>query len=165
MFASPRRESRRDAELGVRPLREVLSRRQVRYSAHLSQQAKAFELFIRAHKVGDVVSARVIRSNAKYGIALLECGARAYIDECLDHVSGKKVEWIPVPAAGQRIQVYVRLIQHQQSHIQVSIHTFTQDVCFNLFNVGYRSKFDGTAATFALLPWEKSRLLRGGRRG
>ena len=126
--------------------------------------AMAFERFVRIHMVGDVVSATVIRSRAKDGLALLECGAQAHIADCLDHEPGSKAQWIPVPVVGQRIQVYVRAIRRANHHILVSVHTFTVDMHFNLFNAGYRSSFDGSTASFALLPWERSRLVRDGRR-
>jgi hypothetical protein len=113
---------------------------------------------------GDVVSATVLRSRIKNGEAILEYGARAVIDDCLDHVPGKKVSWLPVPPAGQKIQVYVRSIRHENARVYVSIHTYTQDKKFNLFNVGYRSAFDGTAASFALLPREKPWLAHSTRR-
>ena len=165
MYANPRRVSQRDVELGVRPTREVRGHRQIRHEQAKLLQAKAFERFIRIHKEGDVVSATVIRSKSKDGEALLECGVKAHIDDCLDHEPGKKARWIAVPAVGQRTQVYVRVIRPANHHVCVSIHTFTLDTHFNLFNVGYRTGFDGTAASFALLPWEKPWLDRGKRRG
>ena len=165
MYVSHRRVSRRDVELGVRPSREVPGRRQIRHEEEKLQQAKAFERFIRLHKEGDVVSATVIRSKSKGGKALLDCGVRAEIDDCLDHAPGEKVRWIATPAVGQRIQVYLRVIRSERHYVSVSIHTFTQDVKFNLFNAGYRSSFDGSKATFALLPWERPWLVRGQRRG
>jgi ribosomal protein S1 len=149
----------------VRPTRGVRSRSQVRGDAKEHEQDKAFQRFVRKFKEGDVVSATVFRSKFKNGKALLEGGVKAFIDDCLDHEDGKKVNWIPVPPVGQRIQVYVRSIRRENRHISVSIHTFTQDEKFNLFNIGYRSAFDGTAATFALLPWEKPWLDRVARRG
>lgn len=165
MYASPHRVSKRDIERGVRPSREVRSWRQVRSEAEELQQGKAFERFVRKFKQGDVVSAMILRSKLKKGQAMLEGGVRALIDDCLDHVEGKNVRWIPVPPAGQRIQVYVRSIRPEKRIINVSIHTFTRDKKFNLFNIGFRSALDGTAATFALLPWEKPWLDRHTRRG
>ena len=165
MYASPRRVSRRDVELGVRQSREVPVRRQIRHEEEKLQQAKAFERFIRLHKEGDVVSATVIRSKSKGGKALLDCGVRAEIDDSLDHAPGEEVRWIATPAVGQRIQVYLRVIRSERHYVSVSIHTFTEDVKFNLFNAGYRSSFDGSKATFALLPWERPWLVRGQRRG
>ena len=164
MYASPRRASQRDIELGVRPSREVLSRRAVRLEQDRQMQIKAMARFVRRHKVGDVLSATVLRSKTKEGDVLLECGVRAHVDDCLDHEPGQKVQWLPVPGQGQRIQVYVRRIRPEQCLVWVSIHTFTRDPRFNLFNAGYRSSFDGTAAPFALLPWEKPRIVRDGRR-
>ena len=161
MYASPRRVSRRDVELGVRPSREVPGRRQIRRDEKKLQQAKAFERFIRLHKQGDVVNATVIRSKSKGGKALLDCGVSAEIDDCLDHEPGEKVRWIATPAVGQRIQVYLRVIRSERHYVSVSIHTFTQDEKFNLFNAGYRSSFDGSKAIFSLLPWEKPRMARG----
>ena len=165
MYVSHRRVSRRDVELGVRPSREVPGRRQIRHEEEKLQQAKAFERLIHLHKEGDVVSATVIRSKSKGGKALLDCGVRAEIDDCLDHKPGEKVRWIATPAVGQRIQVYLRVIRSERHYVSVSIHTFTQDTKFNLFNAGYRSSFDGSKATFALLPWERPWLVRGQRRG
>lgn len=165
MYASPRRVSRRDVELGVRAPREIPGRRQVRHEEEKLQQAKAFEQFIRIHKVGDVVSPRVIRSKSKGGKALLDCGVNANIDDSLDYEPGKKVRWIETPGVGQRIQVYVRVIRRDGHYVSVSLHTFTQDAKFNLFNAGYRSAFDGSNATFALLPWQTPRLVHGRRRG
>ena len=164
MYASPRRVSQRDIELGVRPSREVLSRRAVRLEQDRQMQIKAMARFVRCHKVGDVLSATVLRSKTKEGDVLLECGVRAHVDDCLDHEPGQKVQWLPVPGKGQRIQVYVRRIRPEQCLVWVSIHTFTRDPRFNLFNAGYRSSFDGTAAPFALLPWEKPGIVRDGRR-
>ncbi len=165
MYASPRRLSRRDVELGVRPSRTVPGRRQIRNEEEKLQQAKAFEKFIRSHKEGDVVSATVIGSRAKDGRVLLDCGVKAIVDDCLDHEAGSKVRWLATPCVGQRIQVYVRVIRRDRHCVAVSIHTFTHDAKFNLFNAGYRSSFDGSQATFALLPWEKPWLVRTGRRG
>ena len=165
MYASPRRVSRRDVELGVRQSREVPGRRQIRHEEEKLQQAKAFERFIRLHKEGDVVSATVIRSKAKGGKALLDCGVTAEIDDCLDHEPGEEVRWIATPDVGQRIQVYLRAIRSERNYVSVSIHTFSQDTKFNLFDAGYRSSFEGSKATFALLPWERPWLVRGRRRG
>ena len=163
MYASPRRVSRRDVELGVRASREVLDRRAVRLEQDRQMQVKAMERFVGRHKVGDVVCATVNRSKFKDGEVLLECGLRAHLEDCLDHESGQKVHWLPVPAVGQRIEVYVRQIRPAQRRVLVSLHTFTRDSRFNLFNAGYRSSFDGTAAAFALLPWEKPLLARHDR--
>ena len=165
MYASPRRVSRRDVELGVRQSREVPGRRQIRHEEEKLQQTKAFERFIHLHKQGDVVSATVIRSKSKGGKALLDCGVTAEIDDCLDHEPGEKVRWIETPCVGQRVQVYVRRVYPKRHYIAVSIHTFTQDAKFNLFDAGYRSSFEGSKATFALLPWERPWLVRGRRRG
>ncbi len=165
MYASPRRVSRRDVELGVRASREVLTRRAVRLEQDRQMQIKAMARFVRRHKVGDVLSATVLRSKRKAGHVLLEDGVLAYLDDCLDHEAGQKVEWLSVPKDGQRIQVYVRRIRPQQYRIWVSLHSFARDSRFNLFNAGYRSSFDGTAAAFALLPWEKPWLVLNGRRG
>ncbi|MDE2418606.1 MAG: hypothetical protein KGN32_12450 [Burkholderiales bacterium] len=164
MYASPRRLSLRDVVLGVRPSREIPGRRQIRQEEEDQQQAKAFERFIRIHKEGDVVCATVIRSKSKGGKVLLDGGVFADIDDSLDHEPGEKVRWIETPDAGQRIQVYVRRVYPKRHYIAVSIHTFTQDPKFNLFNAGYRSSFDGSKASFALLPWEKPWLVRNGRR-
>lgn len=164
MYASPRRVSRRDVELGVRPSREVLSRRAVRLQQDRQIQTRAIEQFVRHHKVGDVVSATVIRSKGNEGDVLLEYGVQAHVDDCLDHETGQKVSWLTVPAVGQRIQVYVRVIRPEQCRVWVSIHSFIRDPRFNLFNAGYRSSFDGTTAAFALLPWEKPWLVRNGLR-
>ena len=164
MYASPRRVSRRDVELGVRQSREVPGRRQIRHEEEKLQQAKAFERFIRLHKQGDVVNGTVIRSKSKGGKVLLDGGVKADIDDSLDHEPGEKVRWIETPDVGQRIQVYVRRIYSKRHYIAVSIHTYTQDTNFNLFNAGYRSSFDGSKATFAVLPWEKPWLVRNGRR-
>ena len=164
MYASPRRVSQRDIELGVRPWRKVLSRRAVRVEQERQMQVKAMAGFVRRHKVGDVLSATVLRRKGKEGDVLLECGLQAYVDDCLDHEAGQKVKWLPVPGQGQRIQVYVRRIRPEQCRVWVSIHTFTRDPRFNLFDAGYRSSFDGTASPFALLPWEKPWIVRDGRR-
>ncbi len=164
MYASPRRVSQRDIEFGVRPSREVLGCRAVRLEQDRQMQIKAMARFVRRHKVGDVLSATVLRSKTKQGDVMLECGLQANVDDCLDHEAGQKVEWLPVPWEGQRIQVYVRRIRPEQGRVWVSIHTFTRDPRFNLFNAGYRSSFDGTASPFALLPWEKPWLIRAGRR-
>jgi hypothetical protein len=128
-------------------------------------QTQAMARFVRRHKVGDVVSATVQRSKGKAGRVLLEDGVLAHLDDCLDHEAGQKVEWLTVPNVGQRIQVYVRRIRMQLCRVEVSLHSFTRDSSFNLFNAGYRSSFDGTAAPFALLPWEKPWLIPNGRRG
>ena len=164
MYASPRRVSQRDIELGVRPSREVLGRRAVRLEQDRQMQAEAMGRFVHRHKVGDVLSATVLRSKGKEGDVVLECGLQAHVDDCLDHEAGQKVRWLPVPWKGQRIQVYVRRIRPEQCLVWVSIHTFTRDPRFNLFNVGYRSSFDRTGSPFALLPWEKPWLVRDGRR-
>lgn len=164
MYASPRRISLRDIELGVRPSRAVLSRRSVRAQQTRDIQCRAIERFVRQHKVGDVVSATVIRNKGNEGEVLLECGVLAHLDDCLDHLAGRKVEWLTVPEEGQRIQVYVRLIRPEQCRVWVSLHSFTRDSRFNLFNVGYRASFDGTVAVFALLPWDKPWLDRNGCR-
>jgi hypothetical protein len=94
----------------------------------------------------------------------LECGLKAHIDDCLDHVAGQKVNWLAVPSVGQRIQVYVRAFGKLRHRVFVSIHTFTRDTGFNLFNAGYRSSFDGSRATFATLPWEKPWMVHDQRR-
>lgn len=164
MYASPRRLSQRDVDLGVRPSREVLSRRAVRIQQDRQIQTRAIEQFVRHHQVGDVVSATVIRSKGKDGDVLLAYGVQAHVDDCLDHETGQKVQWLPVPTVGQRIQVYVRMIRPEQCWIAVSIHSFTHDARFNLFNAGYRSTFDGTTACFAQLPWEKPWPVRHGCR-
>jgi hypothetical protein len=155
--------SRRDIELGVRPSRELPGRREIRHEAEKLQQIKAFERFIHIHKEGDVVSATVIRSKSKGGKAFLDCGVIANIDDCLDHEPGGKVHWIETPAVGQRLQVYLRVIRRDTSYVSVSIHTYTLDAKFNLFNAGYRSSFVGSKATFALLPWQRPRLVRNDR--
>jgi hypothetical protein len=165
MYASPRRVSRRDVELGVRSSREVPGRRQIRNEAEKRIQANSFERFIRTHKEGDVVSATVIPSRSKDGEVLLDCGVKAHIGDCLDHEPGKKVRWIGTPDEGQRVQVYVRIIRPSRQWITVSIHNFILDAKFNLFNAGYRSSFDGTASDFALLPWERPWSVRPRRRG
>lgn len=162
MYTSPRRVSRRDVELGVRPSREVLSRRAVRLQQDGQIQGRAIKQFVRHHKVGDVVLATVVRSKGTEGNVLLDYGVQAHVCDCLDHEAGQKVEWLNVPAVGQRIQVYVRLIRPEQCRVWVSIHSFTRDPRFNLFNAGYRSSFDGRTASFALLPWDKPWLVRDG---
>jgi ribosomal protein S1 len=164
MYASPRRVSKRDVEFGVRLSREIPGRRQIRREEEDQHQAKAFERFIRIHQEGDVVSATVIGSKPKGGKVLLDGGVKADIDDSLDHEPGAKVRWIETPDVRQRIQVYVRRIYLKRHYIAVSIHTFTQDPKFNLFNAGYRSSFDGNQATFAVLPWEKPWLARNARR-
>ena len=165
MYASPRRVSRRDVEIGVWPSREVPGRRQIRHEEEKLQEAKAFERFIHLHKQGDVVSATVIRSKSKGGKALLDCGVRAEIDDCLDYEPGEKVRWIATPVVGMRVQVYLRVIRRESHYVSVSMHTFTQEAKFNLFNAGYRSSFEGSKAIFAVLPWERPWLVRGRRRG
>lgn len=164
MYASPRRLSQRDIELGVRPSRQVPGRRAVQHQQARQLQTKAIEQFVRHHKVGDVVSATVTHSNAKAGNVVLEYGVQARMDDCLDHEAGQKVQWLSVPEPGQRIEVYVRLIRPESARVWVSLHSFTRDARFNLFNAGYRSSFDGTTAAFALLPWEKPQPDFHGRR-
>jgi hypothetical protein len=165
MYLSQRRLSRRDVSLGERPPRQVLGSHAIRIEDEKLQQAKAFARFIQIHKEGDVVSASVIRSKRKGAEVVLDGGVKASITECCNHEPGKKVRWLLLPNVGQRVQVYVRAICREKHYVSVSVHTFTQDAKFNLFNGGYRSTFDGSKATFALLPWEMVAFSRAERRG
>jgi hypothetical protein len=165
MYLSQRRLSRRDVSLGVRPPRQVLGSRAIRNEEERLQQVKAFGRFIQIHKEGDVVSASVMRSRRKGAEVVLAGGAKASITECCDHELGKKIFCLILPSVGQRVQVYVRAIYREKHYVSVSVHTFTHDAKFNFFNVGYRSTFDGSKATIALLPWEKVAFSRAERRG
>lgn len=63
-------------------------------------QSQAMAQFVSHHKVGDVVSATVIRSKGTTGDVLLEYGVKAHVDECLDHEAGQRVEWLPEQGTG-----------------------------------------------------------------
>jgi hypothetical protein len=140
-----------DARAGVtgnRPLLTICISRQ-------SPADTAFDLFVKTHPVGSIVSGKLQTLRRAHLKVDLGHGISGQLDEWLDHTPGERTRILDLPALGVLVDFYVRSINPVRRMFYLSLHTFSRDTRFNQFNSGYRSRYDSTGAPFQELPWEK----------
>ncbi len=118
---------------------------------------RAFMQFQKHYPVGSIIIGKVRRVNRRAAILDLDSGLQGRLDkgQCLDYTPGSPVRWLPLPSAGDCVDVMVRGFNKTNGRVVLSRHSFHQNARFCGFTAGYRSSASAVGAGFERFPWDK----------